>query len=55
VAAKARKILIQSTMPSFQRRYLDMKLYLQAAVESTGQSSLKAMQLFSFVTGDSVS
>ena len=47
VALRARQILIQSSLPSFEKRRLDLEIYLQGAVESIGEQC--AMQLYRLV------
>eukprot|EP01135_Chromosphaera_perkinsii_P003334 Nk52_evm34s240 gene=Nk52_evmTU34s240 len=47
VALRARQILIQSSLPSFEKRRLDLEIYLQGAVETIDEEC--ATQLFRLV------
>ncbi|KNC83894.1 hypothetical protein SARC_03882 [Sphaeroforma arctica JP610] len=45
VAVRARQLLIQSTLPSFKRRCLDMEIFIQSAIEDQGQGAGNSLQL----------
>lgn len=44
VSVRARQILIQSTLPSFKRRCLDMEIFIQTAVENIGDTAANSLQ-----------